>query len=150
MRIGELASRAGVNATAIRYYEKLGLLEPLYRVGRQRIYPEDAVYRTRLILFASCMGFTLTEIKLFLSGFRDKVPLGMRWKKLAKRKLREVEDNMRRAAQLKDLLEHLLECRCASLQQCVGYLHLSPLLRQAVRFRNRQRPSRRLPQMGAK
>jgi MerR family transcriptional regulator, redox-sensitive transcriptional activator SoxR len=150
LRIGALASRSGVNATAIRYYEKLGLIEPLYRVGRQRIYPEDAVYRTRLILFASCMGFTLTEIKLFLSGFREKVPLGVRWKKLAKRKLREVEDNMRRARQLKDLLEHLLECRCGSLQDCVQRLHLSPGLRHAVRLRNRQREaSRRSAKRGA-
>jgi MerR family transcriptional regulator, redox-sensitive transcriptional activator SoxR len=146
MRIGELASRSGVNATAIRYYEKLGLLDPLYRVGHQRIYPEDAVYRARLILFAGCMGFTLSEIKLFLSGFRDNVPLGVRWKRLAKKKLRELAESMERARQLQDLLEHLLQCRCASLRDCVQRLQLSPTLRHAVRLRNRQRAeSRRSP-----
>jgi MerR family redox-sensitive transcriptional activator SoxR len=141
MRIGELATRSGIKPTAIRYYEKLGLLEPLYRVGQQRIYTEDAVYRARLILFAGCMGFTLSEIKLFLTGFRDNVPLGTRWKKLAKRKLREVDENIQRARQLKNLLEHLLECRCASLQHCVRRLDLSPAVRHALR--NRQRGPQR-------
>ncbi len=75
------------------------------------------------------MGFTLTEIQLFLSGLRDNAPVGPRWKKLAARKLTEVEQNIARSLRLKSLLQHLLRCRCASFQLCVNRLRLSPSLR---------------------
>src|SRR6266850_900724 len=68
MKIGELAARASLNASAIRYYEKLGLLAPPQRIGGQRRYPSDALQRVLLIRFATDMGFTLAEIKLLLSG----------------------------------------------------------------------------------
>ncbi len=84
------------------------------------------------------IGFNLTEIKLFLSGLRDNAPVGPRWKKLATRKLAEVEQNIARSLKLKALLQGLLRCRCASLQVCVERLSLSPNLR---RFEEQARPS---------
>ena len=130
MKIGELAARAGLNASAIRYYEKVGLLAPPDRSGGQRRYPSDVVDRVRLIRFAAEMGFTLDEIKLFLSGLRSNAPVGHRWRKLAHRKIQEVEQGIRRSRRLKSLLEHLLRCHCATLQICVHRLSLSPRLRQ--------------------
>jgi MerR family redox-sensitive transcriptional activator SoxR len=129
MKIGELARRAGCNASAIRYYEKRGLLAAPYRSGGQRRYSQDALDRVLLIGFASAMRFTLGEIKLFLNGLREDAPLGPRWKRLAQRKIQEVEENIRHARRLKSLLEHLLQCRCISLQVCVRRLSLSPNLR---------------------
>ena len=87
MKIGELASRTALNASAIRYYERCGLLAAPYRVSGQRRYSDDDVHRVLLIRFASDMGFTLGEIKLFLSGLRDKAPVGPRWRKLAHHKI---------------------------------------------------------------
>jgi len=133
MKIGELAARAGLNASAIRYYEKMGLLDPPHRTGGQRRYPSDALDRVLLIRFASEMGFTLGEIKLFLHGLRDNSPVGPRWKKLAHRKIGEINDTIQRSLRLKFLLQHLLQCRCASLQICVQRLSLSPNLRQIAR-----------------
>jgi MerR family transcriptional regulator, redox-sensitive transcriptional activator SoxR len=129
MKIGELAARSGLNASAIRYYEKSGLLAPPHRVGGQRRYAPDALDRVLLIRFAGEMGFTLTEIKLFLSGLRGNTPVGPRWKKLAARKLSEVEASIARSLRLKTLLQGLLRCRCASLKQCVTALGLSENLR---------------------
>jgi MerR family transcriptional regulator, redox-sensitive transcriptional activator SoxR len=129
MKIGQLAARAGVNASAIRYYEKLGLLPSPQRSGAQRRYSGDALDRVLLIRFAGEMGFSLGEIKLFLHGLRDTAPVGPRWRKLAHRKIREVEENIQRSLLLKSLLENLLRCRCASLQMCVQRLSLSPNLR---------------------
>src|SRR5438132_8954206 len=63
MKIGELASRTALNASAIRYYERCGLLAAPYRVSGQRRYSDDDVHRVLLIRFASDMGFTLGEIK---------------------------------------------------------------------------------------
>jgi MerR family transcriptional regulator, redox-sensitive transcriptional activator SoxR len=129
MKIGQLARRAGLHASAIRYYEGLGLLALPHRVGGQRRYSPEALDRVLLIRFASEMDFSLTEIKLFLGGLRDNVPVGPRWKKLATKKLAEVEDTIARSLRLKILLQNLLHCRCASLKQCVAALGLSENLR---------------------
>src|SRR5277367_1978517 len=129
MKIGQLAARANLNASAIRYYEKRGLLPPPHRQGNQRRYPSDSLNRILLIRFASEMGFTLNEIKLFLSGIKETAPPAPRWKKLAHRKLAKVEQLIQRSRRLKSLLEHLLHCRCSSLKICVHRLSLSPTVR---------------------
>jgi len=130
MKIGVLARRTGLNASAIRYYERLGLLDQPHRVGGQRRYSEDIVHRVLLIRFAATMGFSLPEISIFLNGLRDDVPVGPRWRKLTGRKLEEVERSIERSLKLRTLLKHLLRCRCASLRVCVEKLNLSPRLRQ--------------------
>jgi DNA-binding transcriptional MerR regulator len=129
MKIGELAGRAGVNASAIRYYEKRRILAAPDRVGGQRRYSDDALDRLLLIRFASDIGFSLSEIRSFLDGLRADAPVGPKWKKLAHRKINEVDEAMDRARRLKSLLLHLLECPCSSLGVCVRRLGLSPNLR---------------------
>jgi MerR family redox-sensitive transcriptional activator SoxR len=124
MKIGGLASRTGLNTSAIRYYESVGLLAAAHRSGGQRRYPDDAVDRLLLIRFTRSMGFTIGEIKHFLSGLRENTPVGPRWKKLADRKIKEVEETIKRSLELKSLLQHLLQCHCASLQACVERLSL--------------------------
>src|SRR6059058_1188374 len=106
----------------------MGVLVAPQRIGGQRRYPSDALHRVLLVRFATNMGFTLAEIKLFLSGLRDNTPVGPRWKKLAARKLAEVEQNIARSLKLKSLLQGLLRCHCPSLQFCVNCLRLSPKL----------------------
>jgi MerR family redox-sensitive transcriptional activator SoxR len=129
MKIGELAARTGVNASAIRYYEKMGLLEAPSRSGGQRFYAGGAVERVLLIRFAGEMDFTLAETKLFLSGLGDRAPVGPRWEKLARRKLKQVEDGIERSLRLQALLKNLLHCKCASLKVCMECLSLSPDLK---------------------
>jgi MerR family transcriptional regulator, redox-sensitive transcriptional activator SoxR len=139
MKIGQLARGAGLNASAIRYYEKRGLLVPPQRQGGQRRYPSDALSRALLIRFATEMGFTLSEIKLFLNGLRDNTPVGPRWKKLATRKLIEVDQTIARSLKLKSLLQDLLHCHCPSLPYCVNCLSLSPKLRRLESMRVKRR-----------
>ena len=138
MKIGELASRAGLNASAIRYYEKVGLLAPATRINGQRRYPAEALDRLLLIRFAGEMDFTLAEIRIFLKGLRTNAPVGPRWKKLANRKITEVERNIRRSLLLKDLLQHLLRCSCPALHTCVDRLSLSPDLRSFAALKPQQ------------
>ena len=130
MKIGELAGRAGLKTSAIRYYEQIGILEAPHRVGGQRRYATDAVDRVLLIRFASDMGFSLAEIKLFLAGLQNNAPVGPRWKKLAHTKIEQVNDTIQRSRRLKALLEHLLHCQCPSLQICVQRLSLSPKMKK--------------------
>jgi DNA-binding transcriptional MerR regulator len=74
------------------------------------------------------MDFTLSEIRVFLNGLQDNTRVGPRWKRLANRKIQEVEESIRRARRLKSLLEHLLQCRCVSLRVCVQRLSFNPNL----------------------
>jgi MerR family transcriptional regulator, redox-sensitive transcriptional activator SoxR len=130
VKIGELAGRAGLKASAIRYYERMGILEAPHRVSGQRHYSSDALDRVLLIRFAGDMGFTHAEIKIFLGGLRDNAPVGPRWRKLAHSKIQEVDETIERSRRLKSLLEHLLRCRCPSLQVCVQRLSLSPAMKK--------------------
>jgi MerR family transcriptional regulator, redox-sensitive transcriptional activator SoxR len=129
MKIRELAERTGLSASAIRYYERMSLLPPPHRTGGQRRYAAEAIHRVLLIRFAGDMGFTLAEIKIFLSGLRASTPVGPRWRKLAARKITEAERSIERSLRLKSLFQHLLRCRCASLQVCVQRLSLSENLK---------------------
>jgi hypothetical protein len=61
-------------------------------------------------------------------------------KKLAYSKIRDVEESIQRSRRLKALLEHLLDCRCASLQGCVERLSLSPKMRLIKRNSTRVAP----------
>jgi MerR family transcriptional regulator, redox-sensitive transcriptional activator SoxR len=126
MKIGDLAQRAGVNASAIRYYEKIGLLPAPSRSSGQRRYSTEALDRVLLIRFAGEMGFTLGEIRIFLSGIRESAPVGPRWKKLAARKILEMREVIARARRLEKLMNGLSHCHCSSLHECVQRLDLSP------------------------
>src|SRR5919108_4819083 len=68
LSIGELAERSGVATTALRYYDELGLVRPATRSSGHRHYAESAVAEVGAILFFREVGFTLAEIRSFLSG----------------------------------------------------------------------------------
>lgn len=120
--IGEVAARAGVNASAIRYYESIGLLPKPERVAGQRRYGESVLQRLAVIEFAQRAGFTLAETRTLLNGFSSKVPPSARWRALADRKLPEIEALIARANAMKQLLEEGLECECLSLDECGALL----------------------------
>lgn len=126
MKIGALARQAGLNTSAIRYYEKIGLLPAPERASGQRRYSSEALDRVLLIRFAGEMGFSLGEIRLFLSGIRESAPVGPRWKKLAERKIADLRELVARAHRLEKLMHGLSHCRCSSLHECVQRLELSP------------------------
>ena len=125
MKIGDLAKRANLNSSAIRYYEKIGLLPAPARRSGQRRYSSESLDRVLLIKFAGEMGFSLPEVKTFLSGIRETAPVGPRWKKLAERKILEMRQVMARARRLEKLMRGLSHCHCSSLRECVRRLELS-------------------------
>jgi MerR family mercuric resistance operon transcriptional regulator len=74
MRIGELATRAGVNVQTLRYYERRGILGPATRKPSGfREYGVDAEQRVRFIRRAQNLGFTLEEIRGLLGLWTDSV-----------------------------------------------------------------------------
>lgn len=116
--IGEVARRAGLRASAIRYYESVGLLPPAERVSGRRRYDAEVFARLALIGLAQKAGFRIAEIRVLLHGFSRRTPPGVRWRKLASRKLEEVEAQIREAEAMRRVLARLLECECPTLSDC--------------------------------
>jgi MerR family transcriptional regulator, redox-sensitive transcriptional activator SoxR len=120
--IGEVARRAGLSASALRYYERAGLLPPPARLSRRRIYESKILGRIRIILLARKAGFTVKETKTFLSGFPMDIRPAERWRALAERKLAELDAEMARLKAMKSILNGNFRCRCRSLDDCEGLM----------------------------
>jgi MerR family redox-sensitive transcriptional activator SoxR len=117
--IGEVARRAGVRPSKIRYYEEIGLLAAPYRVSGRRVYAGDVLNALALIQFAQDAGFSIQEIRHVLDGFDRRTPPSKRWQEVARRKLQEVSVLIERAKRMQGMLESLLTCECVRLADCV-------------------------------
>ncbi len=120
--IGEVAKRAGLATSAIRYYESEGLIPRAARVGGRRVYDETIFERLGVIDLAKRSGFSVAEIKRLLRGIsRDTAP-GPRWRSLASAKLEELETRIEEAERMRDLLRVVMRCECPSFSDCAGLL----------------------------
>ena len=118
MPIGELAQAVGLAPSAIRYYEKAGLLPRPARHSGQRRYGAETAARLRIIQLAREAGFTISETRTFLSGFSAATTPAARWRALAQRKLAELEAQSRRIERMKTLLESSFHCGCLKIEDC--------------------------------
>lgn len=118
LAIGEVARRAGLRTSALRYYERVGLLPPPQRVSGRRRYDERTVQLLRLIRLAQSAGFTVAEIKTLLHGFAPGTPPAARWQPLARQKLQELDALIAQAQQMKRVLAIGLNCGCLRLEDC--------------------------------
>jgi MerR family redox-sensitive transcriptional activator SoxR len=118
MTIGEVAKRAGLQASAIRYYEKMGLLAAPSRNSGRRTYQPEVVHQLFIICFAKEIGFTLDEIRLLLHDFPENTSASVRWSKLARAKIAQMEQMIVKARAVKKMLESVMECKCQKLEDC--------------------------------
>jgi len=118
LTIGELARRAGVTASALRYYEELGLLPPPARISGQRRYPESAARLVGAILLYRDAGFTLAEQKALLAS---RASASGDWSRLARRKLAELDEQIARAQAARDAISHGLRCPHEDITQCPNF-----------------------------
>jgi MerR family redox-sensitive transcriptional activator SoxR len=114
MSIGEVARRAGLRTSAIRYYEKLGLLPKPPRAGGRRRYDERVLERLAMVRFAKHVGFTIVEAKLLLDGVEGRPPTE-RWKKLAREKAAQVDEFIAQAGAVRKMLQETLDHKCPKL-----------------------------------
>ncbi len=119
LTISEVARQAGIRASAIRYYESVGLLPPPRRVSGQRRYHADILRRLAFIQAAQAVGFSVAEMQTLLHELDGNVPLSTRWQSLARQKLAEVDALILRAQGMKRMLSHGLHCGCPDLEQCI-------------------------------
>jgi MerR family transcriptional regulator, redox-sensitive transcriptional activator SoxR len=119
LAIGEVARRAGVRPSAIRFYEAAGLLPPpARRVGGQRRYDPGILQSLAVIHLAQQAGFTISEIRELLRGLAHGAAPSAQWRALAERKLPEIRALIRRAQEMQRWLDEGLRCDCLELGAC--------------------------------
>jgi MerR family transcriptional regulator, redox-sensitive transcriptional activator SoxR len=137
LTISQVARQIGLQPSAIRYYERIGLLPPAQRLSGQRRYDPTVLYRLAIIQRARQLGFTLTEIRQLFFGFRDSTRASERWRTLSQRKLAELGQLMDGIKAVRALLKKLMtKCRCATLDECGKGM---------LRSMNTDSPARSLP-----
>ncbi len=114
MRIGEVATRAGVNVQTLRYYERRGLLaEPDRHASGYREYDPDTVRLVRFIKRAQELGFTLNEIGDLIQLRKTDRRQSTAVRALATTKLEDIERKIRHLGAMREALRVLLEeCAC--------------------------------------
>jgi MerR family redox-sensitive transcriptional activator SoxR len=117
LAIGEVARRAGMSASRIRYYEARGILPPPERAAGRRRYAPEVLRRLAIIDSAQRVGFTLAEIEDLLRSREE--PAHERLRQLALLKLPELDELIERAISVRRLLEICSECDCDSIDVCL-------------------------------
>jgi DNA-binding transcriptional MerR regulator len=118
LTIGELASRTGVATSALRYWEELGLLPAPARVSGRRRYPPSAVELVGVVLLLRAVGFTLREVKAFISS---RSLAGDGWRELYRRKLAELDRRIAQAQVARTAIAHGLACPHEDIFECANF-----------------------------
>ncbi|MER5966340.1 MerR family transcriptional regulator [Streptomyces sp. NPDC002057] len=113
--IGEVARITGVSASALRYYERLGLVTPAGRNGLRRTYPPEALDRIALILNARTSGFSLSELAALCAASGDEVRASLAGK------AEELDRRIEELRTARARIEHALTCRHHSPLDCPDF-----------------------------
>jgi MerR family transcriptional regulator, redox-sensitive transcriptional activator SoxR len=119
LTIGQVARTTGMRTSALRYYEEVGILPAARRVNGRRRYDPVVVRMLEVLRFAQAAGFTLDEIRTLFHGFGAETPLHDRWQALAEAKIRELDELIGRALQMKQAIVAGLGCGCVRLEDCI-------------------------------
>lgn len=112
LSIGELAERSGVATTALRYYDELGLVEPVTRASGRRRYAASAIAEVGVIRFFREAGFSLAEIASLAAKDRQSR------REIIDRKLAEIAEQQHRLDVARAALEHGQQCPAGDPMQC--------------------------------
>jgi MerR family transcriptional regulator, redox-sensitive transcriptional activator SoxR len=118
LTIGELARRAGRRASSIRYYEAVGLLPEPLRVSGRRRYPEESLRTLAVIETAQRSGLSLADIRALLGAAPGNPAAIEELRRIAVRKLPELDVAIERAVVVRKWLEAASRCECPGLDDC--------------------------------
>jgi MerR family transcriptional regulator, redox-sensitive transcriptional activator SoxR len=118
LTIGEVAARAGVNTSRIRYYERVGVLPKPERTSGQRRYSDDVLNRLAIVDVAQRAGLSLDEIRDLTGPDSRGAHAGARIRELAESKLPDIEALIARAQAVKAWLQIARSCDCATVDIC--------------------------------
>lgn len=119
LAIGDLAARSGVAASALRYYEKEGLIRSTRTAGNQRRYQRSELRRVAFIRIAQQVGVSLEEIREALATLpENRTPTKADWSRLSGRWRKRLDERIALMERLRDRLTGCIGCGCLSLQRC--------------------------------
>jgi MerR family transcriptional regulator, redox-sensitive transcriptional activator SoxR len=117
--IGALAARTGVSASALRFYEDVGLIRSTRSGGGQRRYPRDIIRRVSFIKVAQQVGLSLEEIRAALHSLPDRrTPTEKDWHRLSASWRPRLDAQIALLERLRDRLDGCIGCGCLSLRFC--------------------------------
>ena len=122
LSIGQLARRTGLSVSAIRFYEREGLIAPLRNAGGQRRFARADIRRLSFVMIAQQFGFSLSRIREEL----DLLPLGrppseQDWGRIAIGFREDLDGRIETLTRLRDNLDGCIGCGCLSLKRCALY-----------------------------
>lgn len=119
LTIGDLAARSGVAPSALRYYERLGLIRATRTGGNQRRYKRAELRRVAFIRIAQQVGISLEEIRGALDSLPgSRTPTSADWARLSAAWRTRLDERIRLLENLRDDLDGCIGCGCLSLQRC--------------------------------
>lgn len=122
LTIGELAHRTGLSISAIRFYEKRKLIDPIRSNGNQRRFARADIRRLSFIIAAQRIGLTLGEIENALSSLpNSRAPSRQDWSKMAQDMRSTLDFKIKLLERTRDKLDGCIGCGCLSLDVCALY-----------------------------
>ncbi|WP_394542623.1 MerR family transcriptional regulator [Priestia aryabhattai] len=118
LTIGELAKRAEISTSAIRFYESIGMIPNPKRVNGQRRYTIEVLDLLKFIKTAQLASFNNKEIIVLLEGFDSQVTPSERWNEMAVLKCNELEEKKKQIDEMLDILKNGLKCKCLTWSEC--------------------------------
>ncbi len=119
LTVGEIAHRSGFAESAVRYYERLGLLSATRTSGNQRRFARSTLRRLAFIRAARNVGLSLDEIADALASLpAGRTPTRADWSQLSRGWRRRLDDQIAALTALRDGLDSCIGCGCLSLQRC--------------------------------
>jgi MerR family redox-sensitive transcriptional activator SoxR len=119
LAIGDFAARSGVAASALRYYEREGLIRSARTSGNQRRYNRSELRRVAFIRIAQQVGVSLDEIREALAELpENRTPTKADWARLSARWRHTLDERITLMERLRDQLTGCIGCGCLSMQRC--------------------------------
>jgi MerR family transcriptional regulator, redox-sensitive transcriptional activator SoxR len=119
LTIGDMAARSGVAQSALRFYEREGLISSTRTGGNQRRYERHELRRVAFIRIAQQVGVSLDEIREALAELpENRTPTKADWARLSAHWMTKLEERIEMMQRLRDQLTGCIGCGCLSLQRC--------------------------------
>ncbi|MEU5581159.1 redox-sensitive transcriptional activator SoxR [Streptomyces huasconensis] len=117
--VGELAARSGVAPSALRFYEREGLITSRRTPGNQRRYSRDTLRRVAFIRTSQRLGIPLATIREVLGLLpEDRTPTREDWARISECWRTDLDERIRTLQRLRDNLTDCIGCGCLSLAKC--------------------------------
>ncbi len=112
MNIGDVASRSGLPAKTIRYYEDIGFVKPLRDTNGYRVFQEKELHKLTFLHRARALGFTIEDCRALLALYDDETRSSADVKRIANEHLKEIDAKIANLKTMRNTLSHLIE-ECA-------------------------------------